>query len=688
MKKKFINGFLMVAMLFATTSLFVSCKDNIDDELSDVYNNLGKKSSELQGKIDNLQGDVVNLQGKTADLQRQIDEIEPYIDNRVTQEITQIIDTALLTKHSEEIKDLNDQLQTVNGQITNQSLAIDQIKEELNKIDERFNNMNDAIANLEATWNDKFGALWETVDSIKGILGALVNGSLITGIEIETTRNDVLGILNSPIAKVNALAAYYGTNDSGIEEFPYAGYDFNVGGNKFAEYLEDYELPTDGYTRFDESDKITDTYGNAGQIYFTVNSTNYDDFDISKFTKIQIENSVGEVAPIELNVRKSSARINWDFGRAFLVETGIDPMNGLHMADATITEENLDASKFQIEKFINFEKLKSEIKKRIDDIRTVEGEGADGYKGNKAQFKNFVRELASLAYGIMKNDLTQKDLASNITYSPQRLAFYAEKDGQMKRIAQTKLDLLTTAVKPLSYNTFWEYEKTKENNWIIETVLEKAVSKVAKEINKRWGDKGVKAQIVGLDETNKSVYIQVGSNVEEFIIKDSQYWSDLKKALEVNGGLDEVNEKLARLLKTYTLGTVVNKAEGRINAYLDKASEYLTNLINKHLFTRAVAPIIIFETSTGVDRLCEGMFVKRGIMHAYLTSGTMELLVPAYRKYVAVEKNGMLLESVVLPGNTLTHDFDLSEKGDYKIIISCVDYFGYVVTKKYTVYVK
>ena len=688
MKKKFINGFLMVAMLFATTSLFVSCKDNIDDELSDVYSNLGKKSSELQGKIDNLQGEVGNLQGKTADLQRQIDEIEPYIDNRVTQEITQIIDTALLTKHSGEIQDLNDQLQVVNGQITNQSLAIDQIKEELNKIDERFNNMNDAIANLEATWNDKFGALWETVDSIKGILGALVNGSLITGIEIETTRNDVLGILNSPIAKVNALAAYYGTNDSGIEEFPYAGYDFNVGGNKFAEYLEDYELPTDGYTRFDESDKITDTYGNAGQIYFTVNSTNYDDFDISKFTKIQIENSAGEVAPIELNVRKSSARINWDFGRAFLVETGIDPMNGLHMADATITEENLDASKFQIDKFINFEKLKSEIKKRIDDIRTVEGEGADGYKGNKAQFKNFVRELASLAYGIMKNDLTQKDLATNITYSPQRLAFYAEKDGQMKRIAQTKLDLLTTAVKPLSYNTFWEYEKTKENNWIIETVLEKAISRIAKEINERWGDVGVKAKIVKLDETNKVVYIAMNSKVEKLVVKNTEYWSDLKKALEVNGGLDEVNEKLARLLKTYTLGTVVNKAEGRINAYLDKASDYLTNLINKHLFTRAVAPIIIFETSTGVDRLCEGMFVKRGIMHSYLTSGTMELLVPAYRKYVALEKNGMLLESKVLPGNTLTHDFDLSEPGDYKIIISCVDYFGYVVTKKYDVYVK
>jgi hypothetical protein len=535
---------------------------------------------------------------------------------------------------------------------------------------------------------DSVNTLWSRVDSIFGILDAMVSGTLITSVNIETTRNDVLGIINTPIAKVNALAAYYGTNDSGIEEFPYAGIDYNVGGNQLAEYLEDYELPDAGYTSFDESDYITDTYGNAGQIYFTVNSTDYDNFDISKITKIQIENSAGEVAPIQLNVRKSSARINWDFGRAFLEETGKDVNNGFYVADATITEDNLDPSRFQIERFINFEKLKSEIKKRIDDIRTVEGEGADGYKGNKAQFKNFVREIASLAYGILKNDLTQSDLATNITYSPQKLALFIEKGGKMKRVGQTQLDLLTTAVKPLSYNTFWAYEKGKENNWIIETVLEKAVSRIAKEINERWGDIGAKAKIEGLDEANKAVIVNLNGNLETVKIGDNQYWTDLKKGAALNGGLDAINDKLAKVLKTYTLGHAVDKAENRINAYLDKASDYLTNLINKHMFTRAVAPIIIFETSTGVDRLCEGMFVKRGVMHAYLTSGTMELLVPAYRKYVALEKNGMLLESKVLPGNTLTHDFDLSEKGDYKIIISCVDYFGYVITKKYDVYVK
>lgn len=672
MKKKFINGILMVAMVFATTSSFVSCKDNIDDDLSDVYANLGKKSSDLQGKID--------------DLQRQINEIEPvineyntYIDttiNNFYEEIVQRFDTTIVQK----VDDLDSMLQVINQQITNQTLAIDSINNALSNIDIRINNVGDSV-----------NVLWNRVDSIVGILDGLVGGSLVTSVSVDATRNDVLGIINTPILKCNGLAAYYGTNDSGIEEFPYAGIDYNVGGNKFAEYLEDYELPDAGYTNFDESDYITDVYGNAGQLYFTVNSTDYENFDITKFAKIQIENSVGEVAPIDLTVRKSSARINWDFGRAFFEETGIDAKNGGYVADATITEDNLDPSKFQIEKFIEFNKLKTEIRERMQDIKNVEGEYTnpnDDYRGPKAVFKNFVRELASLAFGIIHNGLNENDLRNNISYSPQRLAFFVKKNGQLKRVAQSDLELFTTAIKPLSYNTFWEYEKTKDGNWIIEDVLERAISRIAKEINERWGDIGIKAQIVELNEDSKSVIVRVQNHNETLVVKNTEYWSDLKKALEVNGGLEAVNDKLAKLLKTYTLGKATTKVTERINSYLDRASDYLSDLINKHLFTRAVAPIIIFETATGVDRLCEGMFVNRGVMHAYLTSGTMELLVPAYRKYVALEKNGMLLESAVLPGNTLTHDFDLNEKGDYRIIISCVDYFGYVVTKKYNVYVK
>ena len=668
MKKKFINGFLMVAMLFATTSSFVSCKDNVDDDLSDVYANLGKKSSELQDKITSVQND----------LQRQIDEIEPYIityGDTIINNITQYIDTTIINNYNVRLDSINEALNVINQQITNQSLAIDEINNALNNIDNRINNVGDSV-----------NILWARVDSIVGILDALVDGNLITGVQVNTTRNDVLGIINTPVAKVNALAAYYGTNDTGIDQFPYAGTAFNVGGRKLACYLEPNELPYDGFVDF-ESDMITDSYANAGQLYFTVNSTNYEDFDISKVAKIQIENSVGEVAPIQLNVRKSSAKINWNVFRAFLEETGKPADNGFYVADATIKEKDLDANRFGFEKFIDYKKLQKELKVLGNDMKNRIGE--NGSTTIKATFKNCLRESMSLVFDLMKNELTKTDLATNMSYSPQRLAFFAEKNGKMKRIAQTDdIDIFTTAVKPLSYNTFWEYEKAKDGNWILEDVLENAISKIANEINKRWGDKGIKAKIVSINDSEESVTIELNGKKETIIVSNAKYMKDLKDAIKVNGGLDAVNDKLAKLLKTYTLGTAVDQAENRINTWIDKASDMLTEWINKHLFTRALAPIIIFETDYGMDRLCEGMFVNRGIMHAYLTSGTLEVLAPAYKKYVALKKNGMLLQSEVLPGNTLVYDYDLSEKGDYTIILSCVDYFGYVITKKYNVHVK
>jgi hypothetical protein len=664
MKKKFINGFLMVAMVFATTSSFVSCKDNIDDDLSDVYANLGKRSADLQNKID--------------DLQDQIDDIEPLIINYGDTVINQIIerfDTTIVQK----VDDLDSVLQVINQQITNQTLAIDSITNALNNIDMRINSVGDSVSTL-----------WARVDSIVGILDALVDGSLITGVDINCTRNDVLGIINTPLFDCNGLAAYYGTNDTGIDKFPYAGLDFNVGGNRFAEYLEKNELPYEGFEDMGELDYITDGYANAGQLYFTVNSTDYENFDITKFAKIQIENSVGEVAPIDLNIRKSSARINWDFGRAFFEETGIDAKNGSYVADATIKSGDLDPSKFQVEKFINFERLKKEIKERIDDMRAREGEplgNGQNDTGKAATFKNTLREFMSIVFDLFKNELNSKDLATNISYSPQRLAFFVEKGGKMKRVAQSELKLFTTAVKPLSYNTFWEYETGKKDNWIIESVLERAVSRVAQEIRERWGDIGVKVQLIALNDDDKTLTAEINGNLETLKTASTDQYNTLKASIAANGGIDHLNDKLQKYLQTYTLGNATTKVSERINAYLTKGSEYLTNLINKHLFTRAVAPIIIFETGTGMDRLCEGMFLHKGIMHAYLTSGTMELLVPAYRKYVALEKNGMLLQSEVLPGNTLAYDYDLSEKGDYKIIISCVDYFGFVITKKYNVHV-
>ena len=697
MKKKFINGFLMVALLFAATSSFVSCKDNIDDDISPIYNALAQRTADLQAQIDSLKKVIVDIQTTQNNLIQRFDTIISCHCSHHTDTIwckcdttgcpcteqpgctcdsTQHrIDTLYIDSVAKvDLAKYDSMLTKINQQIINQSVSIDSINNVLNFIDNRLNGMSDSINYLY----NQIALIWEKLNSF-------VMGDFITSVTIDGTRNDVFGILNLPGIQAKALAAYYGTNDNTIDKFPYAGYDFNVGGREFASYLEKDELPYKDFVTFD-GDFITDTYGNAGQVFFTVNTTNYENLDITKFTNITVENSAGEISPVKLsNIRKSSARITWGLGKQFFTETGNKADNGFYVADATISEKDLDATRFGFEKFIDLKKLQSELRSRIDDIRAVEGENGDVSK--TAKFKNFIREAAGLVFGLFQPGLTEYDYKTNASYSPQRLAFFADNNGKLVRKAQTEINLMTTAVKPLSYNTFWEYEKTKDGNWIIEEQLEKAISRIAQEIKERWGAMGISGKIVSLNESEKTVTLQFNSKTETIVVSSTQYWEDLKKAIDANGGLDAVNWKLSKLLSTYTLGQAATSAAERINTYLDKASDKLSEFINKHLFTRAIAPIIIFETNTGMDRLCEGMFINRGTMHAYLTSGTMELLAPAYKKYVALKKSGTLLQSEVLPGSTQTYDFDLSEKGDYVIILSCVDYFGYVITKKYNVHV-
>lgn len=65
MKRKFINGLLLVALMFASTSAFVSCKDYEEENYSDLLSRLGDTDQNLrawvQVQIDGLQGEIDNM---------------------------------------------------------------------------------------------------------------------------------------------------------------------------------------------------------------------------------------------------------------------------------------------------------------------------------------------------------------------------------------------------------------------------------------------------------------------------------------------------------------------------------------------------------------------------------------------------------------------------------------------------
>jgi hypothetical protein len=79
-----------------------------------------------------------------------------------------------------------------------------------------------------------------------------------------------------------------------------------------------------------------------------------------------------------------------------------------------------------------------------------------------------------------------------------------------------------------------------------------------------------------------------------------------------------------------------------------------------------------------------------GTLEIMMTSPTEELLAPAYEKYIAVvdTENGKVRQQATVPGSTQYWKLNFPKAGTYKVVLSCVDYYGNIINKVHTVTVK
>ncbi|SEA89445.1 hypothetical protein SAMN05216462_3021 [Xylanibacter ruminicola] len=163
MKKKFINGILMVALVAATSTSFVSCKDNDTDV--DLIGQIGNVRSDLQTKIN-------DLNTRLGDLDTQLGKLDGKVDQEITDRKNAV--TALDTR-----------LQTAEGQLTTLTTeTLPQLQDEVDAIDT---------------------AVGEQEDWIAGVLN-----NLVTSIENVATYSPLMGQVVLPGATPNILAAYFG----------------------------------------------------------------------------------------------------------------------------------------------------------------------------------------------------------------------------------------------------------------------------------------------------------------------------------------------------------------------------------------------------------------------------------------------------------------------------------------------
>jgi hypothetical protein len=304
MKKKIINGILLVALIFAASSVFVSCKDND----SDVQTELLGKIADLQKKIDAIstivgpqgpqgpQGETgpqgpQGPQGETgAPGQNGENGLTPYIGENGNWWIG-TTDTGVKAQ-GEKGEDgtapsIEDIIAALQGQL-------DQIKEDATK------------AATEAATEAALKALEEQVKKLTDILNTIYK-TQVTSLNIDAIKNPIFGFISLPVdIQSNILVTCYGVAGSNIE------------------------LPANSgnYIAFADDILVGGT-GNAGKIYVTVNPSSV---NFANKTLL-LENTAGEPAPVALTPLKESSEV-LEFG----VTRGA---TGFYEADATINAANL-----------------------------------------------------------------------------------------------------------------------------------------------------------------------------------------------------------------------------------------------------------------------------------------------------------------------------------------------------------
>ena len=644
MKKKIINGILMVAMLFAATTSFVSCKDNVDDEILPVYAQLTQTKNELSTRISNLEGQISALQSELGTVKSDVNTIKGQI--------------ATL---QDDVNDLKGKLATVESQIATLQGDVKDLQTKLAAIDTRLT----------------------TVEENVGKLITLLSEGMITEIAVNHTVNDVIGSMNIPGFNAKMLAALFGDNQTYIEEFPVAGQDYNVDPDNGA-FLTAAEIA--GAKKIElYDDYITKPNGNGGKLFFTANSLDKTLFDINDWT-LTMEASDGRVAPVTFqNVKPSNYNIQWGFYKSQVLGSNEATEDlGFYEADATIDRQYLEQCKLNARNYVNFSDLKNDIKTAVENIKAA--------AGTKAKVISIAKEAAQLVEKYVSGKLSgDNKYLDNPTYSAQRLVLTKTLEDASVRFQDADLDVALTAIAPLSYNSFWQLEKDAKTPSL--ESIENAIAKFFKKIAEAIPEVKVNGNfpvISKVDLSGSKAYV-VASNDKTYAGDiAAAMWVDLPTQIAdaINNGLkvEDLNDALQNLSVTVDLGSTADNLSARFSSFIERAANGIVNALKKHALTRAVSPIILYSSTNGINRLVAGTVVKAGIMQINMTSPTEELIVPPYEKYIAVvDASGKVTESATVPGNTQRWNLDLTKAGDYTVILSCVDYYGYVVTKKYEI---
>ncbi len=640
MKKKIINGILMVALVGATSTSFVSCKDTSEDVKTDLMAQINAAKANLEPRVEKAENDITKLQGDVTGLKSDIAGIRDTLNS---------------------LEDFRDSVYVVTQRLDKR----------MNTVEERINAIVNSLRNM------------------------------VTSVNVNATSTNILQ--NSklfPGLDIQFLGAAYGQAE-GNGKFPSTttlkGHGTALDASDF-EAADQIEWSKNDFLPLAEEGKAS-----AGTVYFTVNPSNVDVTalnDLKLFSYVDGKNVESFVTIDKDAAKVAEGSLTWGITRSTAEEDGNTFEAKVWEAPAIINLKANDLATIDPTEIIDFKAVASDVRSMLSEVKTAaEDANRNNYKNlakttTKSVLKNSAQIVGSLLSAKLpslpalalaaqwKDTVGVRSVLSDYSiaataYKPLGFGFGADLvDG--RTVNFDKLD-----------NVFAR---------IVNKVVAKFPDVTTYKFNGTISFSAATQTLTYTIPANALATGVPGAGGYTITISLATTFNDMETAINglginnVNNMLDEIAALIADA-KSYADRS--KSFEVRVSDFLERELNRVITKVATDGLTRVLEPIILFQAGDNfnVTRFVEGETIPAGKITLVPTTMTYEVLAPAYKKYVAIKNNKtgkFAFKKVLTKGDA---DFskvviDNLEAGNYTVIYSALDFSGVQISKKYNVTVK
>ena len=709
MKKKIINGILMVALLAATTTSFVSCKDNDEDVKTDLIAQLNKTATDLENDYKAADTALENsLKNWVAEqdyatkkqLKDSIADVKAWVENQGYAKESEVAARFL----------------AVGKRIDTLGLKIDTIKGEIADLQGRVDKLEPAVDSLK----DRMGAAEDSIKVFRQDITNIVETlkKMVTSVTVNATSTNILA--NSkviPGINMQFLGAAFG-QAAANGAFPSADAGDYVKGHGVA--LDASDIKGVEAITWNEKDYLPIAKGGkvaAGTVYFTINPSNVKVADLKGLSLVNSKGNASFVTIEKESAEASKETLSWGITR------GEEFATTLWEAPAIINLKDNDLATIDPTEIIDFKGIAKDVRSLLSELKQ------DAIDANRS---NYEATAKSATKAVIKTSaqIVAEVLQAKIPALPALAMKATWADTVGTRSVLSDYSIAATAYKPLSFtfgNDLIEGRQISLDR--LDNAFARIINKIRSKVPANFANvefkfnfpANVGATVYTLIEigaaNNQIKTITISStkptgatlitNTTGDLVANGKYYTEGAVSSDISTVTDAIKAGI-NLTQINNMINEVNKLINQVNSYADRSISFeqrVSNFLEKELnrvitkvatdgLTRVFEPIILFQLNDNyaVNRFFDGTTIPAGNVDLIPTTMTYELLAPAYKKYVAVKKaNGeFAFQKVLTKGDKDFNKVTVKDlaAGNYTVIYSAVDFSGKQIAKKYNIVVK